>query len=267
MALTENNLKLWWSKWSRPDRTTLIFAGDITTDEAVKIAKETLGGWKIGLIEMGLVMPNIAPIDQTKIYIIDTPGSQQSEIRVAAAGIVRKDQPDYFTSRVVGNYFGGSFNSRLNETIRVKKGLTYGARGGWSAQKMAGVFTISTFTKNATTGETVQAIFDEIKRLRSEPPKEKILTDTKNFFAGSFVRTRETPQAVAEDLWLIESQNLAPDYLDRLLESIAKTTANQCVDLAKRTINPDKMVVIVVGDADKIKKDLEKIAPVEVISK
>ncbi|MCF7955087.1 MAG: insulinase family protein, partial [Phycisphaerae bacterium] len=126
MALSDNDLKLWWSKWSRPDKATLIFAGDITTDEAVKIAKKTLGGWKVGLIEMGLVMPNIPPIDQTKIYIVDTPGSVQSEIRVGASGIVRKDQPDYFTSLVVGNYFGGSFNSRLNETIRGKKGLTYG---------------------------------------------------------------------------------------------------------------------------------------------
>ena len=214
---------------------------------------------------MGLAMPNIAKIEQTKIYLVDTPSSEQSEIRVAAAGIVRKDQPDYFTSRVVGNYFGGSFNSRLNETIRVKKGLTYGAFGGWSAQKFAGSFTISTFTKNATTAETVKTIFDEIKRLQNEPPTDKILEDTKNYFAGSFVRTRETPQAVAEDLWLIESQNLQPDYLDRLLESIANTTAEQCVDLAKRTIDPDKMVVVVVGDAKKIKKDLEEIAPVEVV--
>lgn len=265
MALTTDDLKLWWSMWSRPDEATLIFAGDITEDQAVKIAKETLSGWKTDLVAGGLILPDIAEIGKTKIFIVDTPGSVQSEIRVATSGIVRKDQPDYFTSRVVGNYFGGSFNSRLNETIRVKKGLTYGARGGWSAQKMAGSLTISTFTKNASTGETIRAIFDEIKRLQNEPPADKILEDTKNYFAGSFVRTRETPQSVAEDLWLIESQNLKPDYLDRLIESIAKTTAGQCTDLAKRTVNADKMVVVVVGDAEKIKEDLEKIAPVEVI--
>lgn len=266
MALTADNLKLWWSKWSRPDKATLIFAGDITTEEAVKIATETLGSWKIGLIEMGLVMPEIAAVGQTKIYIVDTPGSVQAEIRVGAVGFTRKVQPDYFISRVVGNYFGGSFNSRLNETIRVEKGLTYGARGGWAAQKMSGLFTISTFTKNASTAETILAIFDEIKRLKDEEPDAKVLTDTKNYFAGSFVRTRETPQSVAEDLWMIESQNLGADYLDRFLESIAETTASQCTSLARRTINPDAMVIVVVGDADEIKDDLKKIAPVEVIT-
>ncbi|MBW8017670.1 MAG: insulinase family protein [Planctomycetes bacterium] len=265
MALTVDDLKQWWSRWSLPDMATLIFAGDITTDEAVIIAKKTFGKWKAESERDPIVIRAIDKIGKTKIYIVDTPGSEQSEIRVGTSGIVRADQPDYFTSRVVGNYFGGSFNSRLNETIRVKKGLTYGARGGWRAQKMAGSFTVSTFTKNASTAETVKAIFDEIKRLQNEPPAEKILTDTKNYFAGSFVRTRETPQSVAEDLWLIESQNLKPDYLDRLLESIANTTANQCTDLAKRTIDPDKMVVVVVGDAKKIKRDLIRIAPVEVI--
>ncbi len=264
-ALNTGNLKLWWSKASRPDRSTLIFAGDITRQEALKLAKKNLGGWKIGLIEMGLVLPDIAEIKEKHIYIVDRPGAAQSEIRVGQIGITRHQLPDYFISRVVSEYFGGSFHSRLNDTLRVKKGLTYGARGSFSARNFAGEFRASTFTKTASTPEAVQVIFDVIKQLQDVEPDDRELDNTKSYIAGSFVRNRETPQSVARDLWLIESQRLGSDYLDNLLASVAGTTKQQCVEFVKNNINPDKMVVVIAGDASKIKDELSKIAPVTVI--
>lgn len=264
-ALKPDDLKQWWGTWARPELATLIFAGDVTEKQAFEIAEKTFGQWKSGTTKTEVTLPDIAAIDKTEIFIVDMPGSAQSEIRIGGAGITRHDQPGYFISRIVGNYFGGSFNSRLNDTVRIKKGLSYGAWGGYYAQKDGGAFMVSTFTKTASTAETVQVLFDEIDRLGNEAPDEQVLADTKSFFAGSFVRTRETPQTIAEDLWLIESQNLGADYLDRLLESISTTSRQECIDFVKRTIDPEKMVVIVVGDAEKIKDELEKIAPVTVV--
>jgi len=266
-ALTVANLKLWWNKWSRPDQASLIFAGDISEAKAVEIAERYFGKWKVGLAEMGLVMGDIEEIEARRIFIVDMPGSAQSEIRVGGMGITRKIQPEYFISRVVNNYFGGSFHSWLNEAVRVKKGLSYGAWGGFYAQNMAGDFRVSTFTMTAKTAETVKVLLEEIERLSEQPPEEKELEDTKSYFAGSFVRTRETPQTVAEDLWLIESQKLGADYLDRLLETIGETTVADCIKFVKETVDPDKVVVVVVGDAEKIKDDLEKIAPVTIVNK
>lgn len=265
-ALKTNHLKLWWSKFARPDQATLILAGDIKKEQAVALAKKYLGGWKIDLIEMGLVLPEFPKATATHIYILDRPGSMQSEIRVGQLGITRHQQPDYFVSRIASNYFGGSFDSWLNDTIRVKKGLTYGARGGYYAQNMGGSFEISTFTKNESTAETVAVIFDEIKRFQSEEPSQERLDDTKSFFAGSFVRGRETPQQVAGDLWLVESQRLGDDYFEKLLSAIAETSAEECVELAKETLDTDAMIVVVVGDASQIKESLEKVAPVTVIA-
>ncbi|MCD6392466.1 MAG: insulinase family protein [Planctomycetes bacterium] len=264
-ALTPIDLKLWWNKFARPDKATLIFAGDISQDEAVSLAKRTLVGWNTGLIETGLVLPDFPPAKPTQIYIVDRPGSMQSEIRIGQLGITRHEQPDYFISHIVTLYFGGSFNSRLNRAVRVERGLTYGARGGYYPMNMAGSFRIGTFTKNESTAETVKVIFEQIKRLRDEPPAADVLADAKSFFAGSFVRNRETPQAVAGDLWLVESQRLGADYLERLMAAIAETTAQQSADFARRTLDAEKMVVVVVGDAEKIKANLEAVAPVTVI--
>lgn len=261
--LRRDDLMAWWKQYARPDQATLIFAGDIGMERAKHLAEEYFGEWHN---HGKLAMPQLAPIPKTpktRIFLVDFPGAQ-SQIRVGRIGLTRKD-PGYFVSRVVSGYFGGAFNSRLNETIRVKKGLTYGAHGEFSAQRFAGRFSVSTFSKTATTVDAVRAIFDEFARLRNEPPSAKELGSTISYILGAFPATHETPQQVAGQEWLRRSCGLPDDYFDRLLDGVAHTSANDCVQLARSRVDPDTMVVVVVGSASKLKSALEKIAPVTVL--
>ncbi len=264
-AMQTQDSKQWWDGFVRPEKAVLIFAGDIDQPQAVELAEKTLGDWKKETEEPVPKLADIPAANDTHIYVVDQPGSMQSEVRIGQLGITRHQQPEYFISRIVSNYFGWSFNSRLNDTIRIKKGLTYAVFGGYTAQALSGDFTVRTFTKTDSTAETVQVALDEIRRLLAEIPTEKELADSKSYFAGSFVRNRETPQQVASDLWLIESQKLGADYLERLLAKIAQTTEEDCDNLVDETLNPDKMIIVVVGDAAKIKDQLQAIAPVTVV--
>ncbi len=265
-ALTTGDLKTWHANFVRPNDATIIFSGDITEQKAIALVKKYFANWKVTSPKPELELSPIPDPQATHIYIVDRPGSMQSEIRVGQPGLTRHTPEKYFISRIVSNYFGWSFNSRLNESIRIKKGLTYGAFGGYNAKNLAGEIKCGTFTKNASTAQTVQAVIDELVTLTNDPPNDKELNDSKTYFAGSFVRNRETPQAVASDLWLIESQNLGDNYLNNLLKKLAETTKEDCINLAKETVNTDQLVIVVVGDAEKIKEDLEKIAPVTVVA-
>jgi len=201
---------------------------------------------------------------ESHIYLVDRPGSIQSQIRAGQLGITRHDE-GYFVSRVVSSYFGWAFNSRLNESIRVAKGLTYGVRGGYTANRFVGEITVGTFSKTETTAEAVRAVIEEIERLKSEGPSEEELESSQSYILGSFVREREMPQQIASDLWLIESQQLGEDYLERLLAGIAETEREDCERLVRETIKPDNLVIVVVGEAGKLKEPLEAIAPVTVV--
>lgn len=265
-ALQRSDLADWWKRICRPDTATLIIAGDIEKEKAMVLAEQLLGKWKADQGKTETTLADFPKAKETHIYVIDRPGSMQSQIRIGQFGITRHDRPEYFISRVVSNYFGWAFNSWLNESIRVNKGLTYYIGGSYNAKNLGGEFLVNTFSKTASTGETITAVIEEIKRLRNERPGEKELADSKSFFAGSFVRYRETPQQVAKDLWLIESQDLGADYLDQFLSKIAMTTEQDCLDLAKKTIDTDKLVIVVVGDASKIAEELKKIAPVTVLT-
>jgi predicted Zn-dependent peptidase len=263
-ALIVDDLKQWWAGFARPDTAVLIFAGDIQKAQAFDLATEAFGDWQAAGDKPQTELPQLAKPDETRIYLVDRPGSIQSQIRAGQLGITRHDE-DYFVSRIVSNYFGWAFNSRLNETIRVAKGLTYGASGGYSAQRFAGQFNVGTFTKTESTPEAVQAVLDEIQRLKTEGPTDEELENSRSYILGSFVREREIPQQIARDLWLIESQQLGADYLERLLATIAQTQRPDCERLVQNTIETDKLIVVVVGEAEKLKDPLEQIAPVTVI--
>lgn len=263
--LTTDICRRWWSKYfNRPEDKTLIFAGDIKAEKAFELAQKYFGKWKSTKIALRSKPAVKNTIQGKHVYLIDNPDSQQSQIRVGHLGITRKQQPQYFTSRIVSDYFGFGFNSRLNKSIRIKKGLTYAVWGGYFARDVSGDFRVQTFSKTKSTPDAIIAILDELEKLKTVKPDPNVLADSKSYIAGSFVRNRETPQQVARDLWLIESQGLKPDYLDRLLNSVKNTTIDDCMELVEN-ISPENIAIIVVGDAKKLKTPLEKIAPITLI--
>lgn len=263
-ALKVEDAQQWWATYARPDMASLYFAGDIDPATARKLAEGALGSWAANGPAPSVHIP--APQSaEPKIYLVDQPGVQ-SQIRIGCLSIDRK-HPDYFASRVVSSYFGGAFNSRLNDAIRVKRGLTYGAGGGFGVERFAGRFTAHTFTKQETTADTVRAVLEEIDRLKKDGPTETELSDTKSYVLGSFPGDRETPQQVASALWSIQLNDLPADYYDRMLSAIAQTTAADCARVIAAQIDSSKMIIVVVGNAAKIKADLEAIRPVEVIER
>ena len=264
-AITTSDLKDWWGAFIRPEKSTLYIAGDVQPDEALAVAKTYFGDWKNDAPESATEVTTIPKPAKTHIYLLDRPGSVQSEIRVGHIGITRDDER-YFRTRVLSQIFGGAFNSRLNEAIRVEKGLTYGASGGFTTGRFAGRFYASTSTKTPSTAEAIQVILDEIDRLHTTTPEPDEVDMAKSYLVGSFAGDRETPQSTVGDLWLIKYDALPDDYFNRYLTGVRETTPENVLADARHLIHRDDLVIVVVGHAEHLKADLEKIAPVTVVS-
>ncbi|MFN7730943.1 MAG: M16 family metallopeptidase [Pirellula sp.] len=262
-ALELDTVRAWWQRFARPDMATLIFSGDIDIARAGTLAKTYFGAWQASGPAPEVTLPPLPERSPTHIYLVDN-DSVQSEIRVGHRAMTVRDA-DYAASRVVNGYFGGAFSSRLNETIRVKKGLTYGARGGFSSRKSAGEFAISTFSKTDSTLDTVQTILTEVQRLTQEAPSTKELENTVSYFVGSYPATRETSQQVASEIWSQRVMGLPEDYTQKLLATVSNTTADECLKIAQRQVHAEELVIVVVGPASKLQAGLEAIAPVTVV--
>ncbi|MDX9971766.1 MAG: pitrilysin family protein, partial [FCB group bacterium] len=256
----------WWKIYARPDASILYVAGDVDPEQIFDLAAKQFGQWKA---DGPLPEPKVAeipPHQPTRIFLVDNPGAVQSQIRVGQTSITRGD-PYYHAARVYSQIYGGSFGSRLNEVIRVQKGLTYGAGGGFMPYRFSGTFMGSTFTKTPTTAETVQALVDVIKSMQTQPPTEAELSVAKAYLVGSFPSQLETPQDRVSFQWTIDYNGLPQDYLNQALQGYRKTSPEDLKHIADAIVKADELNVVVVGDAKAIRADLEKIAPVTLVAR
>ena len=260
-----DGIAAWWSTHARPDAAVLYVAGDVAPEKVFAWAETHFGPWKVDGAAPTIAVAEPPKPSKTKIVLVDRDGAQ-SQIRVGQVGITRAD-PRWPAARVISEVFGGGFNSRLNDTIRVKKGLTYGAGGGFSASRFAGRMVISTFSKNATVGETVKTILDEVKRLQRQPPTEAELADAVSFIVGADPRKKETPSDVVDELWMLDSQGLPRDFPSKLLANVRTVERKALGKTADDLVDEKTLVIVVVGPADQLLPQLKKIAEVEVVKK
>jgi len=256
-------LAAWWSAHARPDAAVLYVAGDVKPSDVFAWAETHFGAWKVEGTAPPIAVTEPSKPGKTKIVLVDRNGDQ-AQIRVGQVGITRAD-PRFPAARVISEVFGGGFNSRLNDTIRVKKGLTYGAGGGFSAGRFAGRLVISTFSKNATVGETVKTILDEVKRLQKQPPTDAERTDAVSFIVGADPRSRETPSDVVDELWLLDSHGLPRDWNAKLLESVRTVDRAALGKTADDLVDEKSLVIVVVGPAKLLLPQLKKLGQVEVV--
>jgi len=263
--LNRAGIAKFWATYARPDTMTVYFAGDVTPEKAIALAEQYFGDWSVEGKVPDVAIAEIPKSAGTRIVLVDKPGAVQSQIRVAQVSITRSD-PRYHFARVFSQIFGGAFDSRLNKVIRIERGLTYGAGGGFSPMRFAGRFTSSTFTKTESTAETVQAILDVINGMKTAPPTDEELGTARSYLTGSFPADLETPQDAVTYLWMINSCGLPKDYLDQAMKSYKNATKSDVQNIAENVIDTGALTIVVAGEAAKVRESLEKIAPVTVIA-
>ena len=186
--ITPDDLKAFQAAYFVPNGATFFIAGDITPDKAESLVSGAFGAWEKKDTPPLPEPPAVSAATEGKpqITIIDRPGSAQTELRIATLAPGYGDAsriPAQVATAVLGL---GQFEGRLTKEIRVKRGLTYGAASTFDRKKQAGEFYISTFTKNASTGQVVSIALGEVDKLKQTPPPTDELADRKRFLTGTF---------------------------------------------------------------------------------
>ena len=212
-----------------------------------------------------LDFPAAPSLEGRKVVLIDKPDATQSYIALGHMGVDRTN-PDALHLRVL-NYIlgGGGFESRLTKNVRGESGLTYGIGSSFDFDKYPGEFTVTTFTKNESTIEAIDKILYEIDRIKQEPVSEAELTECQSFYSGYIPLQFETPAQIATYLQTILLYELPMDYYTTYLKEINTTTQDDVLELAKKYLDTENLLIVVVGKAEDVKTDLEKYGPVQVI--
>jgi zinc protease len=177
----------------------------------------------------------------------------QSEVRVGHIAIPRF-HPDYFPVVVMNAILGGLFSSRLNLNLREQHAYTYGAHSAFDWRRAASPFEISTAVETAVTADALREIVAEFTRIRAEPVSDAELSLAISYLVGVFPIRFETTAEVAGGLANVEIFRLPSNYFDTYRERVSAVTAQDVLRVAQTHLDPARLQVVVVGDADAIRE-------------
>jgi zinc protease len=175
---------------------------------------------------------------------------------------IKKTDPDYFPMVVANHILGGAAHSRLFLNIREQKGFTYGAYSSLSASKQPGTFTAEAEVRTDVTAPSLEEFLYELDKIRNVKVTDKELKDSKAYIVGSFQLGLEVQSGLAQRLLELKLYDLPDNYLETYTNKVMAVTPDDVRRVARRLIDEDNLVIAVVGDAKKIKPELQYFAPV-----
>jgi predicted Zn-dependent peptidase len=228
----------------------LVIVGDISPEEAKTQAQKYFGTWAKGNV-VGVKYKTPAEPSANQVAFVPVPGAVQSVIDVTYPIQLKPGTQEAITANVLNNILGGSgFQARLMQNLREDKAYTYGAYSSIDADEFVGSFSAGASVRNEVTDSSIVQFLYEMERMVNEPVADSTLSVVKNIMTGSFARSLERPQTIANFAYNIEKYGLPKDYYETYLQKLNAITAADVQALAKKIIRPKNCYITVVGNKE-----------------
>jgi zinc protease len=252
-AITRDDLLSFHKRYFGANNAILAVVGDVTPEEAFDGAQRAFGSWERA--DLPTIKTEQPPPSTRRVVIIDRPGAAQTEIRVGNISLPRR-HPDYLALDIATKILGGEGGNRLHRVLRSERGLTYGASADLNALKDTGDIVAETDTRSEKTAEALRLIVEEIVRLQRQRVQQRELSDAQEYLTGSFPLTVETPSAIALQVLNAVFYGLDLNELQTYRERVNAISADDIQRVAQQYLRPDKLSIVLVGDASVFAKDL-----------
>jgi len=248
-------VKLYKSYYS-PTNAAVIFVGKVTLEQGKAYAQKYFGAWKADATVVKAAPPSTTEWKPENV-VVDMPQAGQSAVALSRPAI-KRSSPDYYSGLVANAALGNGFISRLNREIRIKRGLSYGARSSLDARRDTGPFTASAQTKNESASEVARLIMTELKRLATDPVQGEELKSRQAVLTGGYARGLETDEGFAGNLASLAAYNLPLDRLNAFIPKINAVKTEDVTAFVTKYLSSTPSLIIV-GKApafiDPLKKD------------
>lgn len=256
-TITLDMCKDYYKTYFHPNIAYLAIVGDISKGDAEDLVNKYFGKWEKAEVPTFTYKTPKAPLVR-KVAVVDRPASVQSVINITYPIELLKGSPDVIATTVANQILGGSATARLFMNLREDKAFTYGAYSSIASDELVGNFRASCEARTIVTDSAITEFIYEMKKMRTDKVADEELQSVKNYLNGSFARSLENPQTVAQFALNTAIYKLPKDYYKNYLKNLEAVSADDVLAAAKKYINPKKAYVLVVGNtaefADKLKQ-------------
>ncbi|WP_329138956.1 M16 family metallopeptidase [Streptomyces sp. NBC_00670] len=255
-AIDAAAVRAFYERHVRPATATAVVVGDLTGVDLDALLADTLGAWT-GAPGQPRPVPPVTADDTGRVIVVHRPGAVQTQLLIGRVGADRHDR--VWPAQVLGTYcLGGTLTSRLDRVLREEKGYTYGVRAFGQVLRSApdgsgaAMLAISGSVDTPNTGPALDDLWKVLRTLAAEG-----LTDAERDVAvqnlvGVAPLKFETAAAVASSLADQVEQHLPDDYQATLYQQLAATGTVEATAAVVNAFPVDRLVTILVGDAEQI---------------
>lgn len=259
-AITRDDMGAYHRTFWRPDNAVLVITGDVSAEEGFALAETHFGGWAQPATALPARPDASAYARAPRTIVVDLPQTGQAAVLMGLRGVARTDA-DYFPLLVANNVLGGGYSARLNNEIRIRRGLSYGAGSSLQARMAPGPIVASAQTRNDAAVQVYELMRAEIDRLGDQATPEAELTARKAVLIGSFGRSVETTSGLAGQISTLALYGLPPERLGTYVADVTSVTPAQAQAAAQRYFDPAAADVVVVGDSQHFYSGLRRVRP------
>lgn len=263
-SITREDLLTYHKSIVRSDGVVIGFSGDINLAEANRLTGEMFGALKKG--DKPLVkLPQAGPAPEPGVYYAYK-DINQAFIAIGHRSI-KYDDPRRYAAEIM-NYVlgGGGFQSILMKKIRVDAGLSYGVGTAIEANVgVEGSFRGSTSTRLDQSGRTLAILKETINGFVQTGPSRDEFQQAKDAYVNSFVWRTESSANVLGQTVYYKWRGFPLDTPQRDLTAYQKLTYDDVVNAARELLHPDQLVIVVVGNREKMDRPLEDFGTVRTI--
>jgi zinc protease len=253
-SFSREDCSRFYETWFRPNYSTLIVVGDVDSAFLYQELERTFGAWVGGTAPRASVR-SAHQVRGRRIFLVDKPGAPQTEIRIGRIGAARST-PDFFPLIVMNTILGGSFTSRLNTNLREEHGYTYSAGSYFDFRPLPGPFVATAAVQTAVTAKALQEFLKELRAIR-QPPTEEELKRAKNYLSLSYPGEFQSVRQIAGQLEELVSYHLPDSYVNTYIFHIQIVTREDVARVAREWIDPENLVIVLVGDRKVIEGPVE----------
>jgi len=259
-----DDVKAFYGKAWRPDRATVVVAGDVTRAELDPLLDQVLGAWKAPAkaepkpLVIGKEEPPNVAHEGRRIVVVDRADAPQSVLALVRPGVAAAD-PEAPALVRVNTALGGSFTSRLNQDLREEHGWSYGAHSRFSFNKRRGLFSAQAAVHTEHTGEALQAMLADIESLAREGLTDEEVEKTRLIARGELVDAFESVEAAARRLARNAAVGLPADHEAKAALALDHASKDDLRKLAAAHVDAKNAIIVIVGPRAAIKPQLDKI--------
>jgi zinc protease len=243
----------------RPDNAVLVLAGDIDLPLAASLARRHFGGWKATRSDPLAPEAAAAAPWADELTIVNMPGAGQAGVALAVPAVASAS-PQRLAGLVANAVLGGGYSSRLNQEIRIKRGLSYDPGSRLDARKQAGALRVSVQTKNPSAAEVVNLISAELDALMATPVPDDELSARKATLIGDYSRSLETTQGLGAQVGALAVAGLPLLELTQRIDRLTQVSAADVRRFAAQHLGRAQRRVVVAGVASEFESALKAVS-------